>query len=88
MRSDYHIIGDTYWGPGDPAGFGPLAWNQTVRDPVNVVDAARRLAGRRLVGDRCGAKNLFDEEYNDEFSHPFVWKALPQRWGIQYTKNF
>ena len=34
------------------------------------------------------AKNLLDEEYNDEFSHPFVWKAQPQRWGIQYTKNF
>jgi hypothetical protein len=34
------------------------------------------------------SKNLFDEEYNDEFSHPFVWKALPRRWGLQYTKSF
>jgi iron complex outermembrane receptor protein len=87
VRGDLHSIGDTYWGPGDPAAFGPLPWNQTVRDPVNVVDAR--------IGVQADdwsvtfwAKNLFDEEYNDEFSHPFVWKALPQRWGVQYTKNF
>jgi iron complex outermembrane receptor protein len=86
-RTDLHSIGDTYWGPGDPAGFGPLAWNQTVRDPVNVVDM------RIGVQDddwslMVWSKNLFDEEYNDEFSHPFVWKALPRRWGLQYTKSF
>jgi len=34
------------------------------------------------------AKNLLDEKYNDEFSHPFVWKALPARWGVQYSKSF
>jgi iron complex outermembrane receptor protein len=87
VRSDLHTIGDTYWGPGDPAGFGPLAWNQTVRDPVNVVDLRVGLQGNDWSAT-LWAKNLFDEEYNDEFSHPFVWKALPQRWGIQYTKDF
>jgi iron complex outermembrane receptor protein len=86
-RTDFRSIGDTYWGPGDPAGFGPLAWNQTVRDPVNLVDM--RLG---VQADDWSvvfwSKNLTDEEYNDEFSHPFVWKAMPQRWGIQYTKDF
>jgi iron complex outermembrane receptor protein len=85
-RTDLHTIGDTYWGPGDPA-VAPLGWNQTVRDPVNVVDM------RIGVQDddwslMVWSKNLFDEEYNDEFSHPFVWKALPRRWGLQYTKSF
>jgi len=85
-RTDLHSIGDTYWGPGDPA-VAPLGWNQTVRDPVNLVDM------RIGVQDddwslMVWSKNLFDEEYNDEFSHPFVWKALPRRWGLQYTKSF
>ncbi|HLF10784.1 MAG TPA: TonB-dependent receptor, partial [Gammaproteobacteria bacterium] len=85
-RTDLHSIGDTYWGPGDP-DVAPLGWNQTVRDPVNLVDM------RIGVQDddwslMVWSKNLFDEEYNDEFSHPFVWKALPRRWGLQYTKSF
>ncbi len=86
-RTDLHTIGDTYWGPGDPAGFGPLAWNQTVRDPVNVVDMRAGVQGDDW-SMMVWSKNLFDEEYNDEFSHPFVWKALPRRWGLQYTKSF
>jgi iron complex outermembrane recepter protein len=86
FRTDLHSIGDTYWGPGDPANT-PLAWNQTIRDPVNVVDMRVGLQGDDWSAV-VWAKNLFDEEYNDEFSHPFVWKAMPQRWGIQYTKDF
>jgi iron complex outermembrane receptor protein len=86
VRTDLHSIGDTYWGPGDPA-VAPLAWNTTVRDPVNVVDLRVGLQGDDWSAT-VWAKNLFDEEYNDEFSYPFVWKALPQRWGIQYTKDF
>jgi iron complex outermembrane recepter protein len=86
LRGDYRIIGDTYWGPGN-VDVTPLPWNQTVRDPVNVFDL--RLG---LQADDWSlmlwSKNLLDEEYNDEFSHPFVWKAMPQRWGIEYTKTF
>jgi iron complex outermembrane receptor protein len=86
LRGDYRIIGDTYWGPGDVA-VSPLPWNTTVRDPVNVFDL--RLG---LQADDWSlmlwSKNLLDEEYNDEFSYPFVWKAMPQRWGIEYTKTF
>ena len=87
LRSDLHSIGDTYWGPGDPGAPGLLGWNQTVRDPVNVVDARVGVQGEDW-SVTVWSKNLFDEEYNDEFSHPFVWKALPQRWGVQYTKSF
>jgi iron complex outermembrane receptor protein len=86
LRTDLHSIGDTYWGPGDPANT-PLGWNQTIRDPVNVVDLRVGLGGDDWSAT-LWAKNLFDEEYNDEFSHPFVWKAMPLRYGIQYTKDF
>ncbi len=85
-RGDLHSIGDTYWGPGDPA-VTPLAWNTTIRDPVNVVDV-RLGVQKEDWSATLWAKNLFDEEYNDEFSFPFVWKALPQRWGVQYVKSF
>ena len=64
VRSDLHTIGDTYWGPGDPANT-PIAWNQTVRDPVNVVDLRVGLQGDDWSAT-LWAKNLFDEEYNDE----------------------
>jgi iron complex outermembrane receptor protein len=86
FRTDLHSIGDTYWGPGDPAT-APLAWNTTVRDPVNVVDMRIGLQGDDWSAV-LWAKNLLDEEYNDEFSYPFVWKAMPQRFGVQYTKDF
>ncbi|HEY3518439.1 MAG TPA: TonB-dependent receptor [Gammaproteobacteria bacterium] len=86
VRTDLHSIGDTYWGPGDPA-VTPLAWNTTIRDPVNVVDLRVGMQGDDWSAT-VWAKNLFDEEYNDEFSFPFVWKAMPQRFGIQYTKDF
>jgi iron complex outermembrane receptor protein len=85
-RGDWHSIGDTYWGPGDPS-VTPIGWNQTVRDPVDVVDVRFGVQSDSW-SMMFWAKNLFDEEYNDEFSHPFVWKAMPQRWGIQYTKDF
>jgi outer membrane receptor protein involved in Fe transport len=80
------IIGDTYWGPGDPAA-SPLPWNRTVRDDVNVLDFRLGLQADDW-SVALWAKNALDEEYNDEYTHPFVWKALPQRWGVQYTKSF
>jgi iron complex outermembrane receptor protein len=86
VRSDFHSIGDTYWGPGDVA-IAPLPWNPTVRDPVNLVDLRFGVQADSW-SMMFWAKNLFDEEYNDEFSFPFVWKAQPQRWGIQYTRDF
>jgi hypothetical protein len=54
---------------------------------VNVVDVRAGLQGDDW-SLMIWSKNLFDEEYNDEFTHPFVWKAQPQRWGVQYSKSF
>jgi len=83
---EYRIIGDTYWGPGDPA-IAPIGWNQTVRDDVGVLDIRVGYRGDDWSVALWG-KNVLDEEYNDEYSHPFVWKALPARFGVQYTREF
>jgi hypothetical protein len=52
----------------------PLPWNQLPRDPYNLLDV--RVG---LQGDDWSAvvwsKNALDEEYNEEFSYPFVWKG-------------
>ncbi len=86
LRADYQIIGDTYWGPGDPAT-APLPWNQTKRDAVDILDLRVGVEGDDWSVALWG-KNALDEDYNGEYSHPFVWKALPARWGVQYTKSF
>ena len=41
-------------GPRRPGRVRPLAWNQTVRDPVNVIDLRVGLQGRRLVRHGLG----------------------------------
>jgi iron complex outermembrane receptor protein len=86
IRGDYRIIGKTYWGPGDP-GVAPLPWDQSPRDDVSVLDMRVGVQGDDW-SVAVWAKNLLDEKYNDEFTHPFVWKALPARWGVQYSKSF
>jgi iron complex outermembrane receptor protein len=86
LRGDYRIIGKTYWGPGDP-GTAPLPWDASPRDAVNVLDVRVGFKGDDWSATLWG-KNALDEEYNDEYTHPFVWKAQPARWGIEYTKNF
>ena len=87
IRGDYQIIGKTYWGPGDPAAAGPLAWDQSPRDDVHLLDLRFGLQADDW-SLMAWSKNLLDEEYNGEYTHPFVWKALPMRWGVQYTKSF
>ena len=86
IRADYRRVGKTYWGPGDVT-IAPLPWNQIPRDEYNVLDLRAGLQGKDWELT-VWAKNALDEKYNDEFSYPFVWKAMPQRYGIQYTKNF
>jgi iron complex outermembrane receptor protein len=78
LRADYERIGDTYWEP----------YNTTVRNPVNLLDLRIGLHGENwsLVG---WERNVNDVHYNAEFSPGgFVFKAKPQRWGVDFTKNF
>ena len=77
-RADYRRIGDTYWDPS----------NSTVREPVNLLDLRLGIEGESwsVVGWQ---RNVNDVDYNTEFSPGgFVFKAKPQRWGIDFTKDF
>ncbi|WP_417450963.1 TonB-dependent receptor [Kordiimonas sp.] len=77
-RVDYQRIGKTWWD----------LENSTVRDPVDLVDARMGVE----FGDwtiTAWAKNLFNKEYNAEFSPGgFVFKAKPRRYGIDLTMRF
>jgi iron complex outermembrane receptor protein len=86
IRGDWRAVGETWWGPGDVA-ISPLPWNQLPRDPYNLLDVRLGMEGDDW-SVMLWSKNALDEEYNEEFSHPFVWKGEPMRWGIQYTKDF
>ena len=84
LRFDFQRMGDTWWDPG----------NISKRSPVNLFDLR--------VGVEAGddwslvlwAKNLFDEDYNAEFSPGpapglnFLWPAPPRRWGATFIKRF
>ncbi len=78
VRVDYRRTGRTWWD----------VYNSTVRDPVHLVN------GRIGVeNDEWGlyafATNLFDEEYNAEFSPGgFVFKARPRVYGVEATARF
>jgi iron complex outermembrane recepter protein len=77
-RVDYRRTGRTWWEP----------FNTTSRDPINLVNARLGIEGENwsLVGF---AENLFDEEYNAEFSPGgFVFKARPLRYGAEATFRF
>lgn len=78
LRVDYRRTGKTWWEP----------YNTTVRDPVDLVDAR---AGISVDGwsITAFAQNLFDEEYNAEFSPGgFVFKARPRRYGVEIGFEF
>jgi len=78
FRVDYRRTGRTWWEP----------YNTTVRDPVHLVDARAGVDGGNW-GVYAFAKNLFDEEYNAEFSPGgFVFKARPRVYGVEATLEF
>jgi iron complex outermembrane receptor protein len=86
IRGDWRKVGDTYWGPGY-VPISPLPWDQIPRHPYSLLDLRIGIQGTDW-DVALWSKNALDEKYNAEFSYPFVWKAQPMRWGIQYTKDF
>lgn len=77
-RVDYRRIGRTWWEP----------YNVTSRDPVDLVDARLGLDTDRW-SITAFAENLFDAEYNAEFSPGgFVFKARPRRYGVEASFRF
>jgi iron complex outermembrane receptor protein len=83
-RFDYQYTGETWWEPG----------NVTSRSPVTVVDFRVGFEAEDDWSLMLWSKNAFDEEYNTEFSpgpapgYNFHWKALPNRWGVEFMKRF
>jgi iron complex outermembrane recepter protein len=83
-RLDYQRIGDTWWEQS----------NISKRSPIDLVDARIGIALPDDWSFTVWAKNLFDEEYNAEFSPGpapglnFLWPALPRRWGVEFAKRF
>ena len=78
MRIDYRRTGDTWW----------EVYNTTVRDPVDLVDARAGVEGGSW-GVYVFGSNLFDEEYNAEFSPGgFVFKARPRVYGLEASFEF
>jgi len=85
VRVDYNRIGPTTFVIPVPAAGEPVP---IARDPVDLVDLR---AG--LQSDEWSvifwSKNLFDKEYNTEYSTGgFLFKAQPMRWGLDVTKRF
>lgn len=81
-RMEYQILGDTsFYDHEQP--------DTNDRDPVHLADFR---IGFQLPDDwsvTAWTKNAFDEEYNAEYSTGgFVFKGLPQRWGVDFLKRF
>jgi iron complex outermembrane receptor protein len=92
VRADYQIIGPTYWDP----------YNYSTRRPVNTLDLRFGVEGETW-SLTAWSKNLNDEKYNAEWSpgpgllgilpnggpaDNFVFKAPPQRWGVDLAIQF
>ncbi len=84
IRLDFQRMGDTWWDPG----------NISKRSPVNLVDLRIGVDVADNWSLTVWARNLFDEEYNSEFSPGpapglnFLWPAPPRRWGATFIKQF
>jgi iron complex outermembrane recepter protein len=78
LRLDYQMIGTTWWDP----------YNVTSRDPVDLLDLRAGLTGDRW-SVTAWSKNLTNKLYNAEFSTGgFLWRALPRRYGLDFTYKF
>jgi len=78
LRADYQHIGRTYWEP----------YNTTSRDPIDLVDLRLGLEGEKWAVT-AWSKNLTDEKYNAEFSPGgFLFRALPIRYGVEFSYDF
>ncbi|MBI2970257.1 MAG: TonB-dependent receptor [Gammaproteobacteria bacterium] len=83
IRTDYQLIGPTYWDPP----------NTSVRNPVGLVDLRFGVEGETW-SLTAWSRNLNDNDYNAEWSPGpapgahFVWKAPPRRYGLDFVKRF
>jgi iron complex outermembrane receptor protein len=92
IRLDYNRIGDTVFTipfrhPSQGNNFF-LEAEPKERSPVDLVDLRVGVMGESW-SLMAWSRNLFDEEYNTEYSPGgFLFKAQPMRWGVDLTKRF
>jgi len=78
-RADFSRTGETWWEPV----------NTTSRSPINLLDLRIGFEVADNWSATLWGKNVFDEEYNTEFSPGgFLWPALPARFGFEFSKRF
>ena len=78
-RADFSRTGETWWEPA----------NTTSRSPINLLDLRIGFEAMDSWTLTLWGKNVFDEEYNTEFSPGgFIWPALPARYGLEFSKRF
>lgn len=78
-RADFSRTGETWWEPA----------NTTSRSPINLLDLRIGFEATENWTVTLWGKNVFDEEYNTEFSPGgFIWPALPARYGFEFSKRF
>ncbi len=88
FRVDYNRLGDTTF--TIPFSAPELALDATpvARDPVDLVDVRASIRSDSWAFT-IWAKNLFDTEYNAEYSAGgFLFRAQPQRWGADISYRF
>ena len=79
IRTDYQIIGKTYWEPS----------NLTNRRPVDLLDLRFGLDYQDEMTLTLWSKNLLDEEYNAEYSAGgFIYRALGRQLGVDFQYRF
>jgi iron complex outermembrane recepter protein len=88
-RVDYTRIGDTTFViPVFAPASQVFEAHPVARDPVDLVNVRASIehGSWKLT---AWSRNLFDEEYNTEYSTGgFLFKAQPMTWGIDLTKTF
>ncbi len=88
FRVDYNRLGDTTFTIPFSAPSQALDATPVARDPVDLVDVRASLQSDSWAFT-VWAKNLFDEEYNAEYSPGgFLFRAQPQRYGADISYRF
>ena len=88
VRVDYTNIGDTFFTIPFSAPSQALDATPIARDPVSLVDLRVGLLAANW-SLTAWSRNLFDEEYNSEYSPGgFHFRAQPMRWGVELTRRF
>jgi iron complex outermembrane receptor protein len=88
VRIDYNRIGDTVFTIPFSAPALVLDATPIARDPIDLVNLRFGIQAEDW-SIMAWSRNLFDEEYNTEYSPGgFMFKGQPMRWGVELSRRF